>query len=824
MTVNAQNRDFRVRIATYGATAVDGSVDLTLDAGSLADIPRLGSQVLRLLDGRTESLEAKIRVNDVGGALAGKMADPADAVRRLRLLGRLVDVQVRENGGAWATVDGAVGRLTNLANTDSPRVFDLSIQDERWKERNAEIWTSADTTHLYPSGLRYAFGPYTPPFSLRPGNVRYETRSGDHVRLRITSKFSLSDASREYITSDLKDGATYYVPGVGGGIGTVVDPKPFKTIKLRLDGTDYVISTFGQDLTKGEFFAGLDEASSGEKDHVKVWIYAPLVSWPGVSSSSVASVHAWGAKPTDGVPLHVGVKDTGHAWGALAGENGLRPFELVKRAYDLAGVRYDPVAMAILIADTRFPLVAYRATAVEKLSTWLETHIYGPLFVAPFIDAQGRVAPKRVTLPSADPASPEYLDTSTIFIFTASMLDRQQWPTWEHGVQELVNVYKATAAWLVPSLTFTPGALPEPGAQIPAFPTADHLDTQTDELAPIEAGNAGVFGERVHNADFTAFPLSLVGTVVVAPYQGKFPYPSARGDEGGRHPALAGEVLERYGDGPVYGRMTALRCDHLPANQRPATVQRGQFVLIDVDDFPNPAEGTSGGYGGQRLVQIIDRAIHPDGAIDFEYLDAGPWVAPLSAPTVTIAKSVAHPKHMVRLTVSGATGARHFVQIGTGTSVAWGREISLDAAGDWTQDIGSLPAGTKVWARGRSVLAGRITSTWSATVSVTLDAITAPSSLTKVEDGGSYVVLQWANGDTTYPMECLVDATSYRYVDAESTRIRIDGVSPGVAFTAAVRHFDAFGGASASASLSVTPGVSPSTCPDPAGIAVLLGA
>lgn len=834
MPLNAQQRDFRVRVANYGAEDVDGDVDFTLDAGMLADIPRLGSQVLRLLDGRAESVEAKIRVNDVGEVLASHFAEAGDAVKRMRLLGRLVDVQVRENGGLWTTIDGAVGRLTGLSSTEMPRVYDLAMQDERWKERNAKIWTTADTTNLYPSGLRYPFGPFLPPPTITPGGflvpntgVRQEARDGDYVRLRISSRFSLSDASREYIQHDLKDGATYYKPNIGGGLTTIVDPKPFKTIKCRVDGVDYVVSTFGDDRTSGDFFAGLDEANAGEKDHVKVWVYAPVAMGLTITSTSTAVVHAWGAKPTEGVPLHVGAKEPSHAWGAPSGKDGIHPFDLLERLYTAASVRMNSAAFATLKADTRFPLVAYRATDEANLAEWAEMFIYRPLFIAPFIDSLGRLAPKRVTLPSADSASSEYINTGAAFVFNEGKLDRDGWPTWDHTAQELVNVYRATASWIIPSLTFKPGNLPEPGTQIPAYPTADHLETQTDTLAPIDAGNTGVFGERFHEADFTAFPLSLAGSIVVAPYTGKFPYPSARGDEGGRWPALAGEVLERYGDGPIYGRMTGLRCDHLPSGERPSAVQRGQFVVIDVDDFPNPAAGTSGGYGGQRLVQITDRATHPDGAIDFEFLDAGPFVAPLSIPTVTLTKSSDFPRHMVRVQAdgaSGSTGERHVVQIGLGASPVWGREIALlDGTGDWTQDVGSLPSGTVISARGRTSLAGRVSSVWSTPVTVALDAITAPSGLAKIVDEGSYVVLSWTNGDASYPVEVLIDGVRYRYVDAGSTRITVDGVAPGVAFLAAVRHFDAFGGFSSSASLSVTPGSTAAVCPDPAGITILVG-
>src|SRR3989344_2588675 len=67
------------------------------------------------------------------------------------------------------------------------------------------------------------------------------------------------------------------------------------------------------------------------------------------------------------------------------------------------------------------------------MGEWLETNVYGPLGVVPFTNADGRIEPQSVFLPSSDS-----VDIDTLLELTSTNLTTPH-PTWRHSKREIVT-------------------------------------------------------------------------------------------------------------------------------------------------------------------------------------------------------------------------------------------------------------------------------------------------------------------------------------------------------------------------------------------------
>src|SRR5260370_32289665 len=91
--------------------------------------------------------------------------------------------------------------------------------------------------------------------------------------------------------------------------------------------------------------------------------------------------------------------------------------------------------------------------------------------------------------------------------------------------------------------------------------------------------------------------------------------------------ALAREVFDRFQDGPIYAQADCLPSIDKTTN---GTLKTGDFCLLSIGTWPNPALNAR---GGSRIMQVISRWEHPAGPT-FRLLDVGPNLQATSAPTV----------------------------------------------------------------------------------------------------------------------------------------------------------------------------------------------
>src|SRR5690606_18197867 len=262
----------------------------------------------------------------------------------------------------------------------------------------------------------------------------------------------------------------------------------------------------------------LDESLEAGQPIKHIW-----VRWPddidlpaAITHGALVHLYAPGHEPTQTYPLHVGVQDAGHPWGSDG--RGLHPFELVKRIYDQAGVRYDPDAFSALIADPQYPRGAWRITEPQRVAEWVERHIYQPTQVLPFVDNQGRIAPRSLIPPAG-------LNPSTLFVFDISNT-REPYPTFDHQDGEVANV-------VVPTLELERAVMSDDPADHDAL---DGFEVESAELEPIK-----------HDTVTTDPPLTPEKPVRMD-VTGWQPYSEYFAP---RYTRYADHILQRFGDGPI---------------------------------------------------------------------------------------------------------------------------------------------------------------------------------------------------------------------------------------------------------------------------------
>jgi hypothetical protein len=671
-------RAYRVRVHDAGTTTpVDGTVDFTLDT-QLAAAPNVPGQTIDPIRGRTRSRPWSVEVIDASGVLTSRLGD---AGGRMQVLGKLWELQENVDSAGWETL--TVGRLAQLSESSGPGLYQAQIEDERWVERNARIFTGSDTSQVYPIGFRYPWRefPAAPTQRMTVSAVR-DNLVLLEVELMADAGGPMLPEVGELIEADLKPETT---------LRTTTSAGNFQTLRANVSGTSREVVAFGYTMNAADQFVpqlslGWANGLTSENPVGALWVVWPT-SQPSVGASVTVSLSMPAHEPNEFLPLHLGVTDAGHDYGTAGG--GIHPFDLVERLYIEAGVRYDSAAIDALIADNTYPPGYWRITEAANLAEWLEDNIFGPLCVVPFINALGEVSPKSVALPVD-------VDPDTLPVLTASNIGDH--PTFLHTRRELVNriVFKAENLTSVPSAYLTENA-PRPGADgLRAFAyefTRDHDNTASLGVSSIEVRVLGFHG-GIGGLGFAGDSVATTPRDRVADF-------------------LAREIYHRFGDGPITGRVSGLSAI--------ADVEPGDFVLMDLATYPNPADNAR---GSERILQILQKDLTPYGP-EFEYLDAGPYLQPLAEPAVSIAQNAARPTNDVDVTLSSVpAGATATVQLAyNATEPAAGSPLWFVARSglpNGTVTIPDNPTGAHVWARARAEAPGRIRSGWSAADDVTL--------------------------------------------------------------------------------------------------------
>jgi hypothetical protein len=754
-------------VYVYKSTAPDTStahVAFTLTDSRLSEAPTVRRPLIRPLYGRSESQPWYVDVLDVGSSFSALLASSG----RYDKLGRLLQVRCAKDGST--AVKLGTGRITNTELLSDVAGFRVTVEDERTLERQTNIFTT-NTTRLFPAGVHAIYGPFGPPSALNY-ELRASTASAKWRRL----KWSVSNQEPTGLIRDALADDVVADPHIASA-STVTGL--FRHARIRLNGVDYPIRNFpSRDmLDYNAYVQDPLKAFTEEPDATALYVWVGMPS--GFSTAGQgAFLHAMTLPPTDLMPLHIGgrsgrtLQDT-----IVAVYNG---------DYSSSGAklpRYSTAALDSLPRDVR---VRYRLTGPMDMAEWLEDFVYMPHGLVPSVNSDGQVIIKQTFWPGS---------TSAItYSYTGANLAEH--PTWSHQGREQVTRVKVryTVETFAQGkiIRFTNPLLSNP-TQIQQLtlrgPALDRLEVverehpvEHDLSTRFKPREVELLGHGWHRTN-TANPVNADQDQVAI----------KNGTKYGR------ELLNRFGDGPVYGSLMGLTSAE--------SVEPGDWVKVTLGTYPNPSVP---GRGGTRFVQVFGRTDQPDGPTH-DYLDGGAANNPLTSPSITLSTSTADSRHQVRVTLGSITaGGYAECQIAASsttpaaTSTKWTAGFTTDTTG--VTPINQRASGTKYYGRARNQHINRIPSAWVVSTGKTTASLTAPSGLGSTGINGAGFTALWSIGTVGYPLEMFIDTSTAAAFSTANQLARLPAgtrryvVSGGLAldttYAWGVRHIDLYGGAS----------------------------
>lgn len=451
--MSASQRRYRVRIAQRGASEVDGYVEFILELGDLAEPPVVRGSLVHPLDGATELRPLTVLGIDTDGGLIAAFTEGG----RWAALGRLCDLQWQEvlDGSSADWVTYGVGRVSGLDEQDGPGLFRIEISDETYAARRGVVFQHADTTQLWPSGLRWEWRGIrpAPPASGEDTTPLIPAPPTDNVR-RIELTFGgEGNAFWKDITAELIDWIrddTVPEPDADPDAGN------FEYLRLRYpdsDGhmRDWEVIGFAKSspVWSLETLETPDESGGGLNSFLTItmWVREPSGVTPAEHGDGY--LYAPKAPPSSQLRLHLGVASSEHPYGndpiyppsglpQMPGEGAgwLHIADATRRVWQELGLRYDEDALAALEQDLSFPAIA---PVIEKTPEdphkYMQEEWWGPNGLLALRDRQGRMKLVDIRPPSldADLSGLPLLDSSNSANHRWRLVGREQMNsvTWE---------------------------------------------------------------------------------------------------------------------------------------------------------------------------------------------------------------------------------------------------------------------------------------------------------------------------------------------------------------------------------------------------------
>ena len=416
------DRRYRVRFAIQGATEVnDSTVDFILNVADLSAIPVIAGSFVHPLDGATEMRPVTIEAVDYAGALIDAFAANGHWVA----LGRVVDVQWQDSADdpisdAWTTY--GTGRCSGLDELDGPGKFKVELSDETWVSRKGEIFNIADTTQLWPAGVRWPWRGFD---AAPAGSGTVVGNTGSMYQINVSGSGAAGTIlhDRCTVTSDLVRFVNndFIAPSLRSS--TAVN---FQTLRVSFDGIEYEVNGFGS--IAGASISTLEAAESSGSLSFTVWVYWKGI--PFVVPSGTADVFLYSVgEPSDSLPLHLGTESS-HLWGyPLPSTSGfptrggyLHVADLSRRFFDELGMRYNAANLTALEADLSLPLLApYILSVPGDPQKWMQQEVWGPNLLLALRDVDGRMKIADLRPPSVNQ------DLSGFPIFTVANSKTHRW-------------------------------------------------------------------------------------------------------------------------------------------------------------------------------------------------------------------------------------------------------------------------------------------------------------------------------------------------------------------------------------------------------------
>ncbi len=816
--MTASTLDYRLRIRNDDDTAdllsyttIPGDNCYTLKAPSAGDgqsfDPVLGTFVLgtytyTVVDALTDAVD-NIR------AVSSYMADIQN---RYRLISHRAIVEFSEDGGdSWL---GYLSGFINQIQKMGALLYEFAIGDAQRVEKGITLFKEKSGSFDKMSclfggpvrggfGLIRDYGPWTVKtkghyaglvvqFHFVSGYVR---RSADNLFLNFpTGGFAYvegdwTDYEQNKVNELVKPFRTDTPEFLAAGIGS-----SYPRIECRVEDTNgALIGLFMLLNSRDPAFVVGAGWGAGDLHGVltggDVCLYWPAsginpdtgLAWPTQPTTGTnIRIYAYMLDVTETSPVHV----SGH------------PVALVALAYDDAGIAYDAASVTSCSDAIGANIgIALRPTAPMTLDAFVNTLMGVFQFSAKQMDG------KRVFFPTAI-----RVDTTPALTCSASDIVDAGAVIFDQDEKDIINSVSLSVEhyelWA-----------PEKFGKDSSRPIDEIVTTPvtvtvtTDDLAIYQAHQItfAIKGEIYITQMRRIIFFQFVSTAEVPTRD--FLLARARG---------AGSIFDRRQRGSITGNLVTAR----GASGGMQAAQLGDEVYTTI-----PWQQNKNGIGGNRIVQIVKRTEAPVGPV-FVVEDSGTTAQPATLPTFTFAKdSGTDPKRYAIATVTNAAaliteGDNVRIELGNGTApTSFTLLVVLtleEMAGGYTAfRLPRMDAGSSHAMRMRSESAGIRPSTYTTPIAVTLDALTAPSSLSIIGQAGdgSVAVLTWVNGESDVPVEIrfrVTGALAWRTVvmPAGSTSTAIATLELSTAYDFDVRHHEAppYDGVSPSASATFTTG------------------
>jgi len=829
---------YRLRIRN-AADSADALVLTSIAGGTnpyIASPPSGDGQEVDLLTGAVRTGAYVVEVVDVATGtdgtgtirvLTNQLNDSSASTARPHLLSRRAFVEMSTNGGGSWTA-WCAGYISNIRQIDAIR-YAVTVSNTRRIEQTERVftWQSKAERDAFPKRGCIFGGPIIG--GLGGGTTRTIDSGGWTYQYKATTGTSTPVAG-DTLALSYVSGAFYplfeqkKVPGPNQSAQWWRSVKPYLK---RVSGDASASGAAFTYLQGSEVFAmpdltaivtdpatgnqwlgevrainlGPSQAVAAESrlglndQNLYVKLYAPDTTWPTLPSANTAlRVRVVTRQVAEASPVYIQT----------------HPADLAKKLYEIINIPVNTAAYNAVVDALGANLrVTYRITAAQTMAEFLEQSVFGPFGFAARINGSGEV---------------EFFPTR-VLNYTA--------PTYTIGTNDIVGdepptIYDLDEGTVVTGFTLTQSVLT-------AMTNFDSDDTApapdgmvaTEQTLEYASGDTSTYSTRVVSYNVPGMVTdaeSFVSTFT----------DWSRG--------VVFEGFNRFGRGAVNSEVAVLR------TAAAAAAQVGDFVYLNASYYPNRNYRIGESSVGSRVAQVVRREERPE-AVVFKLVDAGGFVQPATAATVSLAVSTADPRRVAQFTI---TNAATLNSGSIGVAVEWATGASAPTAGKngnlFTRYApGAVPTGavqlpavklgaTTVHVRVRSEVPGIFPSAWSGWQTVTLNAWTAPTGVTVGTLTNETAAVSWSlNTNTTDAVDVYVapgsvapsDWTPYRVntLPEGTTSTLLTGLSASTAYIVGVAFRDRV------ANVAMTPvtatftsaGTTTGTADRPAGLQVIAG-
>lgn len=843
------NVDYRIRIYKHDSewavpTVPEVEYTFLSTSGDIATLGDYGGQNIRPLEGRAEARTWSVGLLDRSNQITTKLGD-TDGVNDIAA--RMLDISEDVAGGGFTVV--ATGRIGDVTLVDTTE-FELEVVDEFARVRGTPYAQELCNTQVFPPSIRLGTAqrhnaPYyrsstasiDEVFGAEVTAVTNNSNFGHNVARIIFKQTVRKDKFikvNKKVVDTMREDAWRISPTSSANVEA--NPETglkgsFNTLRLYLRAfggsgsfTEYEVIRLGHHVmwTAEDWDNGLAVPNDFFFAHVGMFVE---VADPGNTLSVSQSREGYLLMPTHAPTNELPYWILNPFTATLGFLSGIDTFTWIKDRFDELNIRYESnVAFSEyhyltnpngLINNPAVPRMRARLTRpIENFVEWVTEHVFKPLGIIAFQNSAGEIAPRLIRQPSADLIS----DTANLFEFTEAKI-HSDYPSWMMTEQEMATV--VNVKYYAPSIA--------EGTRVFDLNSEIKLKDQTyegpnDGMEPVENTEtfedplAERFGQRAIDFDLMGF----------------FAEGGWSESTGGEHDRafrarIASETFLRVASGTILTEFTGTLAT--------VGVEPGDWVLVNVDEFPNLVGG--GQRGGARVMQVLEKWYHDAGFPRFRLWDAGPSLQPLSAPGLAAVKSSSDGFHTIDVTASSLTGDSWTLEINVSATdpsdsdADWIR-INTYPAATTQVSITPIASGTKYYFRARQNAVGRIASGWSTHPTATTDTLSAPTGLGEDLVDRTSAVLEWTTAEPGYPIEVEVYETvsgdviyneiiKARY-NVDPNRFDANDLTPSTGYSWRVRHVDEYGGVGTWASDSfTTSGGAAGSCPDIRGVFVLVG-